>query len=74
MKHKFYIVTHVETYERSEEIDFKFHSCLGVWGVKGRSEADRENKLWAKVEEYFGTKVKSLEFEDNKPHALTAFM
>ena len=74
MKNKFYIVTDIETHEKSSQIEWEILNCLGIWTVEGRSEADRENKLWEKVEEYLGTKVKSLEYEDNKPHALTAFM
>ena len=73
-KRKFYIVTHVETYERSEEIDFLIENCYGVWTGSGRTEEERENILWARIEKYLGTKLKSLEFEDNKPHALTSFM
>tara|TARA_B100000886_G_C20249452_1_gene418107 strand:+ start:290 stop:514 length:225 start_codon:yes stop_codon:yes gene_type:complete len=74
MKNKFYIVSDIETYEKSDQLEWEILNCLGIWTVEGRSEADRENKLWGKVEEYLGTKVKSLEYEDNKPHALTAFM
>ena len=73
-KRKFYIVTHVETYERSEEIDSLIESCYGVWTGSGKTEGERENILWARIEKYLGTKLKSLEFEDNKPHALTSFM
>jgi len=73
-KRKFYIVTHVETYERSEEIDFLIENCYGVWTGSGRTEEERENILWARIEKYLGTKLKSLEFEDNKPHALTSYM
>ena len=73
-KRKFYIVTHVETYERSEEIDFLFENCYGVWTGSGRTEEERENILWLRIEKYLGTKLKSLEFEDNKPHALTSYM
>ena len=71
---KFYIVTHVETYERSEEIDFLVQNCLGIWTGSGRTERERENILWARIEKYLGTKLKSLEYEDNKPHALTSYM
>tara|TARA_R100000353_G_scaffold107281_1_gene77153 strand:+ start:112 stop:339 length:228 start_codon:yes stop_codon:yes gene_type:complete len=71
---KFYIVTHVETYERSEEIDFLVQNCLGIWTGSGRTEGERKNILWARIEKYLGTKLKSLEYEDNKPHALTSYM
>ena len=46
----------------------------GNLDLEGRNEADREVKLWEKVEEYLGTKLASLTYEHNKPHALTSFM
>ena len=49
-------------------------NCLGIWTVEGKNEADREVKLWEKVEEYLGTKLASLTYEHNKPHALTSYM
>ena len=73
MKNKFYIVTDIETHEKSSQIEWEILNCLGIWTLEGRNEAERENKLWNKVEEYLGTKIKSLTYEDNKPHALTAF-
>ena len=73
MKSKFVIVSDIETYEKSDQIEWEILNCLGIWTLEGRNEAERENKLWEKVEEYLGTKIKSLTYEDNKPHALTAF-
>ena len=73
MKNKFYIVTEIETHEKSSQIEWEILNCLGIWTVEGRNEADREVKLWEKVEEYLGTKLASLTYEHNKPHALTAF-
>ena len=73
MKSKFVIVSDIETYEKSDQIEWEILNCYGLWGVKGKSEADREVKLWEKVEEYLGTKLASLTYEHNKPHALTAF-
>ena len=73
MKNKFYIVTDIETHEKSDQIEWEILNCLGIWGIEGRNEADREVKLWEKVEEYLGTKLASLTYEHNKPHALTAF-
>ena len=72
-KSKFVIVSDIETYEKSDQIEWEILNCLGIWTLEGRNEAERENKLWNKVEEYLGTKIKSLTYEDNKPHALTAF-
>ena len=74
MKNKFYIVTDIETHEKSDQIEWEILNCLGIWDISGRNEAERENELWRMVEEYLGTKVKSLEYEKNRPHALTAFM
>ena len=74
MKSKFVIVSDIETYEKSDQIEWEILNCLGIWTLEGRNEAERENKLWNKVEEYLGTKIKSLTYEDNKPHALTAYM
>ena len=72
MKSKFVIVSDIETYEKSDQIEWEILNCLGIWTLEGRNEAERENKLWEKVEEYLGTKIKSLTYEDNKPHELTA--
>ena len=74
MKNKFYIVSNIETYAKSSQIEWEILNCLGIWSIKGRNEADRENKLWEKVEEYLGTKLASLTYESNKPHALTSYM
>ena len=73
MKSKFVIVSDIETYEKSDQIEWEILNCLGIWTLEGKNEAERENKLWNKVEEYLGTKIKSLTYEDNRPHALTAF-
>ena len=73
MKSKFVIVSDIESYEKSDLIEWEILNCLGIWTLEGRNEAERENKLWEKVEKYLGTKIKSLTYEDNKPHALTAF-
>ena len=74
MKNKFYIVSNIETYAKSSQIEWEILNCLGIWDISGRNEADRENKLWEKGEEYLGTKLASLTYENNKPHALTSFM
>ena len=73
MKSKFVIVSDIETYEKSDQIEWEILNCLGIWTLEGRNEAERENILWEKVEEFLGTKIKSLTYEDIKPHALTAF-
>ena len=73
MKNKFYIVTDIETHDLDQDHE-EILNCLGIWTVEGKNEADREVKLWEKVEEYLGTKLASLTYENNKPHALTSFM
>ena len=73
MKNKFYIVTDIETHEKSDQIEWEILNCLGIWDISGRNEAERENELCRMVEEYLGTKLASLTYEHNKPHALTAF-
>ena len=74
MKNKFYIVSNIETYAKSDQIEWEILNCLGIWDISGRNEADREVKLWEKVEEHLGTKLASLTYENNKPHALTSYM
>ena len=72
MKNKFYIVTDIETHDLDQDHE-EILNCLGIWTVEGKNEAEREVKLWEQVEEYLGTKLASLTYEHNKPHALTAF-
>ena len=40
----------------------------GDLDIEGRNEADREVKLWEKVEEYLGTKLASLTYEKTTNH------
>ena len=74
MKNKFYIVTDIETHEKSDQIEWEILNCYGIWTSEGRTEDERINNLWEKVEEYLGTKLASLTYEHNKPHALTSYM
>ena len=71
---KSYIITNIETHEKSDQIDWEILNCLGIWNVEGMRKYSSEVKLWEMVEEYLGTKLKSLEFESNRPHALTSYM
>ena len=77
---KSYIVTHIDydTKFKSEDeiadLHFKMDNALGVWCAYGEEENERINWLWEKVEQYMGTHLKSIEFESNKPHALTSYM
>ena len=45
MKSKFVIVSDIETYEKSDQIEWEILNCLGIWTLEGRNEAERENKL-----------------------------
>ena len=74
MRSKSYIVTHIETQEKSDQIEWEILNCLGIWCAYGKEEHERINCLWEKVEKYMGTHLKSLEYEKNRPHALTSFM
>ena len=77
---KHYIVTHIDydTKFKSEDeiadLNFKMVNALGIWCAYGKEEHERINCLWEKVEQYMGTRLKSLEYEKNRPHALTSFM
>ncbi len=76
---KFYIVTNIDfdtkfkSESELEDLNFKRDNVYGVWSAEGRTEDERQNNLWEKVQDYMGVYLKSLEFENNKPHALTAF-
>ena len=76
---KFYIVTNIDfdtkfkSKSELEDLNFKRDNVYGVWSAEGRTEDERQNNLWEKVQDYMGVYLKSLEFENNKPHALTAF-
>ena len=74
MRSKSYIVTHIETQEKSDQIEWEILNCLGIWNVEGMSKDYSEVKVWEMGEEYLETKLKSLEFESNRPHALTSYM
>ena len=79
MKTKFYIVTDIDydtkfkTDSELEDLDFKRDNVYGVWSSEGRTEDERINNLYEKVQDYMGVYLKSLEFENNKPHSLTSF-
>ena len=73
MKNKFYIVTDIETHDLDQDHE-EILNCLGIWTSEGRTEDERINNLWEKVEEYLGTKLASLTYEHNRPHALTSYM
>ena len=76
---KKYIVENLEfdtkfkTEKEIEDLNFKRNEVYGVWDAEGRNEDERVNDLFNKVQDYMGVYLKSLEYCNNRPHALTAF-
>ena len=62
-------LSHIDTYESlDEDIQFKIDNGLGLWTSKNDSE------LWEDVKNYIQPyTLKSVEYEKNRPHSLTAF-
>ena len=77
---KSFIVENVEvdlsnlTDKVKKEIEFKIQNVYGIWYSEGRNLEELEVNLWNKLEDYLTVKLKSLEYCNNKPHKLTAFM
>mgnify|MGYP001355959341 FL=1 len=57
-----------------EKVLFKVDNCLGIWYIEGRNLEEIEVNLWNKLETYLTVKLKSMEYCNNQPHKLTAFM
>ena len=76
---KKYIVQNIEfdskfkNAKEIEDLDFKRNNAYGVWDAEGRTEDERINNLFNKVQDYMGVYLCSLEFCKNRPHALTSF-
>ena len=76
---KFYIVENLEfdskfkTPEEIEDLKWKQDQAIGVWSSVGKTEDERINNLWEKVQNYMGVYLTSLEYCNNRPHPLTAF-
>ena len=76
---KKYIVENLEfdtkfkTEKEIEDLNFKRNNAYGVWDSEGRTEDERVSKLFDKVQNYMGVYLTSLSYENNRPHALTAF-
>ena len=64
-----FLITHIDVHESlDEDIQFKIDNGLGLWSSK-------EHQIWEDVEKYIQPyNLKSLEYESNRPHALTSFM
>ena len=77
---KKYIVENLEfdtkfkTEKEIEDLDFKRNNAYGVWDAEGRTEDERINNLFNKVQDYMGVYLCSLEFSKNRPHPLTSYM
>ena len=76
---KHYIVTSID-FDRKfkndkeiEDLKFKRDQAIGVWSVEASTEDERISKLFDKVQNYMGVYLTSLSYENNRPHALTAF-
>ena len=78
-RNKKYIVEDLEfdpkfkTEKEIEDLNFKRDNAYGVWDSEGRTEDERINNLWEKVQDYMGVYLTSLEYCNNRPHPLTAF-
>ena len=76
---KFYIVENLEfdpkfkTEKEIEDLKFKRDQAIGVWDIEGKTDDDLVAKLFDEVQNYMGVYLKSLEYCNNRPHALTAF-
>ena len=73
---KFYIVENLEfdpkfkTEKEIEDLKFKRDQAIGVWCVEAATEDERINNLFNKVQDYMGVYLCSLEYCNNRPHAL----
>ena len=76
---KFYIVEEIgfdpkfKTEKEIEDLTWKSDTGVGVWRAEGKTEDERISKLFDKVQNYMGLYLTSLSYENNRPHALTAF-
>ena len=79
LMNKKFIVTNLEfdpKFKNAKEIEdlkFKRDQAIGLWGAEGKTEDERVSKLFDKVQNYMGVYLTSLSYENNRPHALTAF-
>ena len=76
---KKFIVENIEfdpkfkTPKEIEDLKFKRDQAIGIWDIEGKTEDERINDLFNKVQDYMGVYLCSLEYCNNRPHALTAF-
>ena len=76
---KFYIVENLEfdtkfkNEKEIEDLKWKQDQAIGVWSSIGKTEDERINDLFNKVQDYMGVYLTSLSYCNNRPHPLTAF-
>ena len=76
---KKFIVENIEfdpkfkTPKEIEDLKFKRDQAIGIWDVEGKTDDDLVAKLFDEVQDYMGVYLCSLEYCNNRPHALTAF-
>ena len=76
---KFYIVEDIrfdpkfKNAKEIEDLKFKRDQAIGIWDVEGKTEDDHVAKLFDEVQNNMGVYLTSLSYENNRPHALTAF-
>ena len=56
-----------------EDLNFKRVNAIGIWDIEGKTDDERVSKLFDEVQNYMGVYLTSLSYENNSPHALTAF-
>ena len=75
---KFYIVENLEfdtkfkNEKEIEDLKWKQDQAIGVWSSVGKTEDERINDLFNKVQDYMGVYLTSLSYCNNRPHPLTA--
>ena len=77
---KFYIVENLEfdtkfkNEKEIEDLKWKKDQAIGVWSSVGKTEDERINDLFNKVQDYMGVYLTSLSYCNNRPHPLTSYM
>ena len=66
--------TKFKTEKEIEDLNWKRDNAYGIWDAEGRTEDERINNLYNKVQDYMGVYLCSLEFCKNRPHPLTSCM
>ena len=59
--------------KEKEDLNFKRDKSIGIRDIEGKTEDERVNNLFNKVQDYMGVYLCSLSYCNNRPPALTAF-